>query len=230
MYRASNPSNDDWIYYLNRISGEYCPFLKKSSDLDLTYFTTYDISQEENWEEIAFAYSLIHTELLRIKKKSEEGLNKILLCENILFKTRKMDVIQKEMFFQWIHWAMKTLYTKKGILFGKFWPEERKKSKDGKFIPDPPSLFLSIRSTVGPADARFFDVAPKLKDVHKKYHDDGQSIFDGFYSKDLERVNILLKKIDHKITDKNKAISLAKIISGYSALQKIVHEKGFEFI
>lgn len=227
MYRETEFEDKDWNDYLWSIKSSFCPYLKKSTQLGLTKFSKHDLRGGKNWEEISFSYALIHSELLRKERLNESRAKKILLCENLLFETDQTDIVQREMFFQWTHWALKTLYTEKGLLFGKFWPEEKILSAEGELIPDPPLIFLSIRSTVGDADAKFFDVAPKLVDSHKSAGDDNESVFK---NDALSEVEALLKEFLPQIKGSSEVDSLANKIALRKPLKTVIHEHGFQYI
>jgi hypothetical protein len=74
------------------------------------------------------------------------------------------------------HWCLKTLYTRAGILFGKFWKGEQGTARDGRPIPEPPVHLLSIRSAVKPLDRRFFAKAPTLLPELEAANDTGQQL------------------------------------------------------
>lgn len=227
MYRESELEDKEWKSYLNSIKSSFCPYLRKSSQLGLTKYTEYDLIGLGDWEELSFSYALIHSEILRRNRQKESGTKKILMCENLLFKVGEKDIVQREMFFQWTHWALKTLYTEKGLLFGKFWPEEQIHSIGGDLIPDPPLIFLSIRSTVGDADAKFFDIAPKLMDSHKSATDDNESVFK---IEALTEVDLLLNDYLPQVRMGSEVKSLANKIALQKPLKAVIHEYGFQFI
>ena len=166
-----------WSGYIDAISEDFCPYLRKSVELGLCRFSGYDLRSIDNSEEVAFSVAVLHTEYLRKLRLYEQSkLKKLLIAENLVFRIDREGPIEKEMFFQWIHWALKTAYTESSILFGRFWPQEKEQDRKGRLIPDPPRLFLSIRSNVGVADARFFNIAPQLRDEHFSAKDCGQDV------------------------------------------------------
>jgi len=227
MYRKTEFDDQLWKPYLDSIESSFCPYLKKSSELGLTKYTEYDLTNFSNWEELSFSYALIHAEILREERFKKNDAKKILLCENLIFKKGKIGIIEREMFFQWTHWALKTLYTKKGLLFGKFWPEENIQSASGKLIPDPPLIFLSIRSTVGVADAKFFNLAPKLMDSHRSAVDDNESVF---RSERLTNISRLLKNSLSQSKEESDVLELAFRLASQNPLKSVIYEYGIQYL
>lgn len=167
--------NSSYGEYLSHVEG-FCPFLKPSRDKNLSWFTEYNIDEYgiEKFAEIIFYTGLIHTEILRVNRKKYPS-DKILYSENIVFKVEEKNLNGEEV-FSWPHWCLKTLYTKTGILFGKFWDGEEDIAKNGFQLPVPPLHFLSIRSAIKKKDKRFFEKATSLLDDFEMAEDDGADV------------------------------------------------------
>lgn len=164
------------VDYLGRTT-QFCPFLKPSMEKEHTYFSQYTLSGDTLYklQEQMFCYCLAHTELLRYLRHS--SAQSLLLCENLLFEIDTDIKIDGKALFSWPHWCLKTLYTKAGILFGKFWEGEQDTAKNGEMLPVPPQHFMSIRSALKAQDMRFFTKAHNLKPNFEAAEDQGQNCF-----------------------------------------------------
>jgi hypothetical protein len=128
-------------------------------------------------QEHIFYLGYLHTELLRAKRvESSSSIEKLLLCENLIFRFDAEDTVDGMAMMEWPHWALKLLYTKTGVLFGKFWKGEREVSRSGVPIPPPPYHLLSIRSGIKERDAAFFKKAQFLLEDFTAALDTGVSI------------------------------------------------------
>jgi hypothetical protein len=124
-----------------------------------------------------FYLGYLHTELLRVRRaEATSAAEKMLLCENLFFRFNDEDVVDGKTMLDWPHWALKLLYTKAGVLFGKFWKGEREFSRSGAPIPPPPYHLLSIRSGIKERDAAFFKKAQFLLEDFTAAHDTGLSV------------------------------------------------------
>jgi hypothetical protein len=226
MFRVTENISGELKDYITTISRDYCPYLKKSMGNNYVSFTDYDLTTYPNFEEIAFSLALIHAEGLRkFKSNTQLKAENILLCENLVFYTSSNSIIDDTMFFQWLHWALKSIYTNKGLLFGKFWPHEVSKAKSGAFIPFPPDKILSIRSTVGKQDAHFFDITPQLIDQHSSCKDIGDSISKDFSEEISSKLHSLLKKTDIEVNDKEAIFNVSVQMAELYPLRNILTYK-----
>ncbi|EOO08756.1 hypothetical protein [Bacillus cereus] len=159
-------NDDNFSKYSLEISDKFCPYLKPAEKNNVLHLTEYKLSgnhMEELQEEI-FYYGVIHTEeLRRFRQNNKNSPKGILICENLKFISPPMfNEIDGEELFSWPHWLLKILYTKSGVMFGKFWIGEKTISRSGDKIPEPPCHFLSIRSVIKERDPYFFSKAPEL--------------------------------------------------------------------
>jgi hypothetical protein len=130
----------------------------------------------EHLEAQVFYLGLIHTELFRKHRRKQQTVKGwTLSCENVIFHDPTL-VGKGRVLLDWPHWLLKALYTKTGVMFGKFWEGEESTSRDGRPIPPPPCDFLSIRSSVKPLDGRFFSLAPQLTDEYINSVDAGNDV------------------------------------------------------
>jgi hypothetical protein len=177
--------------YVRTISDGFCPFIEPSQLRQVLFFSEYHLEELGDKLEAAMFYlGLQHTEILRQERKKQT--NRIVhdfLCENLIFYFPPQRDDDGKKIFSWPHWLLKVLYTKQGIVFGKFWKGEESTSKDGRPIPPPPNHFLSIRSAIKPTDIRFFSKAPQLTEEHKQSCDDGSDVFpEGLKGLDLAQM------------------------------------------
>lgn len=169
MFRQTHSHPEHWRSYLSSIQRDHCPYVAKSLRNEVLTISEYSLADVKNPEEYAFALGVVHAEiLLAVRSRAfTEEIGK-LTCENISFADINLEPVQQEHFFQWMHWGLKLRYTDFGIVFGKFWPAERFIGHRGKPVPSPPQMLLSVRSTIGERDAKFFNISPTLADRHKK--------------------------------------------------------------
>lgn len=179
MFRTSSPDELPGLSaYLGEIAGGFCPFIEPSAKEGVTLFSRYELapSSLENLQAQAFYLGVIHTELFRKNRRKQRTVKGwTLSCENVIFHDSAFVGKGREL-LDWPHWLLKALYTKVGVMFGKFWEREESTSRDGRSIPPPPCDFLSIRSSVKPLDGRFFSLAPQLTDEYISSVDTGADI------------------------------------------------------
>lgn len=181
IFRNKEPlcPNNDLSEYLSTIGDKFCPFLNPSLLRGCTLFTVYEFPNLETRElqERIFYLGYLHTELLRMARRDTIQVSeKILLCENLIFRFANENTINGKEILDWPHWALKLLYTKTGILFGKFWKGEKELSTSGVPIPKPPYHLLSIRSGVKERDTHFFKKARFLLEDFINATDTGRSV------------------------------------------------------
>jgi hypothetical protein len=162
--------------YIDAIGDDFCPLLWPSRKRGLIRNSVYQLSGgEAGIADSIFYLGVLHTELLRHKRRWLKVSEQILVCENLFFRFEDEDIVNGEQLFAWPHWTLKKHYTSYGLMFGKFWKGELQKSIKGKNIPPPPYHMLSIRSAVKPRDPAFFVKAPELKDLMLNAEDQGGS-------------------------------------------------------
>ncbi|MEI3613440.1 DUF6875 domain-containing protein [Pseudogracilibacillus sp. SO30301A] len=187
-------NNLEFDQYVKEISKGFCPYIAPSTKKDAIYFYNYELESNsiESINKDIFYISLMHTELFRNDRLSTNKSRALLLCRNIIFniKDQYLDKKGREL-LDIPHWLLKTHYTSKGIMFGKFWKGEEGKSRIGKEIPIPPKYFISIRSTIKSKDPFFFNKAPDLIDDLINSVDDGQQVFE-----ELEEINLPNEDLD----------------------------------
>ena len=179
MFRVSSLEEQSvLVEYLNEIGRNFCPFSKPSTQKEILLFSTYELASDtmERAQAEAFYIGLVHTELFRRFRRSQASVHeRMLACENVVI-TSPFAEDQGGTLLGWPHWLLKALYTRMGVVFGKFWKGEQSSSHDGRTIPPPPFTFLSIRSAVKKVDARFFSRAPQLLDEYAQADDTGESV------------------------------------------------------
>lgn len=187
-------NDPEFDQYVKEISEGFCPYIAPSTKKDAIYFYKYELESNsiESIKKDIFYISLMHTELLRSDRFATNKSRALLLCRNIIFniKDKYLDKKGREL-LDIPHWLLKTHYTSKGIMFGKFWKGEEGKSRFGKDIPIPPKYFISIRSAIKSKDPFFFNKAPDLIDDLINSVDDGQQIFE-----ELEGINQTIEDLN----------------------------------
>ncbi|MEF8727521.1 MAG: hypothetical protein V5B34_04840 [Accumulibacter sp.] len=227
MFRESDPKDLRWKSYIELIRRNHCPFLNRAADEGLVKFSEYRIDGEVDKDEYAFSLALIHTEILRAERSGLSGSNSRLICENIIFTPGFSEPAEREIFFQWIHWALKLLYTDSGVVFGKFWPDEIFYDDLGKRVPNPPEMLLSIRSTVGEKDAKFFKISPLLSDKHKNHNKSSVLSAGRVFGKKMMDVQEHLSSSKCELFHKECVESFASSISKQKLLRMVISEDAF---
>lgn len=191
-YTESNLINvhldDDTAFskYCNEIGAKYCPYFITSGkhsvlfryDLDLMHIGTIEAAQEE-----LVLNSIILIEKLRLSRMKSTPKIGLLTCYNLCFVVNGVLQNEIEEIINWPHWILKCLYTEIGLMFGKFWIDEKLIGKLGDNISSPPINFLSIRSAIKPKDPYFLDdnklimkkmlqSYDKMQNVHKQFNID----------------------------------------------------------
>ncbi|MGH8929331.1 MAG: hypothetical protein ACRDZO_01515 [Egibacteraceae bacterium] len=136
-------------------------------------------------EEEIFSLGVIHTEAFRLKRRGNGAGERVLLCDNLVLAPAHPDTgWHGQELLAWPHWVLKCLYTRVGVMFGKFWAGEVAAARNGLEIPSPPCDFLSIRSAVKAKDPRFFTKAEDLVDDLVTANDTGQNVHKPFTTLD----------------------------------------------
>ncbi|TYR78271.1 hypothetical protein FZC66_20110 [Priestia megaterium] len=168
----------------------FCPFLQPAIQHGALFQQTIllpNTTQLEIEEEI-FYNAVMQVERFRNQRKlTASREKKLLLCYNLIFiPPTSQDAINGEKYITWPHYLLKLLYTKVGIMFGKFWLGEEGISRDGRSIPSPTCTFISIRSVVKNRDPYFFEKTPELVNSLIESIDDGRNVHNEL---GLQRIN-----------------------------------------
>lgn len=170
--------------YARQIGSSFCPFVEPALSKGLLRFSHYRLAEQPmpELQKKIFYLGYLHTELLRMARASAaSSVEKILMSENLIFSLDGEYAIDGKEMMDWPHWALKLLYTKTGVLFGKFWKGEKGISKHGNPIPPPPYHLLSIRSGIKSRDAQFFKKAEFLLEDFVSAADDGLPVLEERY-------------------------------------------------
>jgi len=165
--------------YSAEVADGFCPFIRPALARNVLYFSEYRprLRSGRSNDEYVFSYGVIHTELLRVLRRRAAAADKVLACENLIFRAEGEQNFGSALLEQ-AHWCLKLLYTDCGILFGKFWIGEIAHARDGRPMPIPPYHLLSIRSGVKTLDTRFFTKAQELRPAFVAAEDRGQDAFE----------------------------------------------------
>ena len=151
--------------YLNAVGDGFCPYIFPALKRG-TINSREIILENRNLEVRQFQLlvsCLCATEEFRLQRSQLPYEDRSLLCINMnILNGENAQKQEVKPVIDWVHWILKCQFTKKGVMFGKFWVGEQKLAKNGKPCPIPDRDFISIRSTILPADGRFFSVTPKL--------------------------------------------------------------------
>ena len=216
VFRTSDLSSlEGFPEYLQVISQNFCPFLLPALTEKVLLFTEYYFSEEEilNFQELQeeiFLAALVHTELLRRKRRHLPPRKALLMSENLIFSFKTRAALNYRKLHSYPHWYLKMLYTHLGLMFGKFWPGEKERSRDDRLIPDSPLSFLAIRTAFKDKDVRFFEKSPEL-------------LTDYFLASDAdlafpveggnqENLTALLDQLENDLNDPKKIIEMVKLL------------------
>lgn len=130
----------------------------------------------EQLQENIFYCGVIHVERLRKYRFNHNAPQSFFACENIIFEIPSQFDHRGEELFSWPHYLLKILYTKVGIMLGKFWKGEKDVSRHGINVPEPPCHFLSIRSAVKSRDPRLLNKSTFLLPELLNSKDMGQDV------------------------------------------------------
>lgn len=173
---------------------DICPYLIPSERSGLLFFEKWlpnsSLSNLQLQEEL-FYLAIELVEELRVERKKVQ--NGLLICHNIIFDNIA-DNQNGRSLLKWPHWILKSIYSRVGIMFGKFWFDERSTSRIGLEIPPPPCNFLSIRSAIVSKDPYFLDNTPSILQEMINSIDNGENVLSQF---GLNEINIdAMKKIN----------------------------------
>ena len=146
--------------YIFKVGTKFCPYLVESQKRKVLFNTKIDIPDGLNTnsiQELILFNSFILIEELRLLRKDNPE-NALFYCNNLCFHLKDEFSNEKiQEIINWPHWILKCLYTRVGLMFGKFWVNETSMGKNKKRIPSSPINFISIRSAIKPKDSYFFD-------------------------------------------------------------------------
>lgn len=177
----SNLHSGDAFFQHCKMIEPFCPFLKPSRRANLLSQYAYDLPDGdlEVLRELVFYLSVVQTETFRSRRRELPTPDRHLLSDNLIFvlpDKGESSSIDGERLLVWPHYLLKVLYTNVGIMFGKFWKNEERISRQGVDIPPPPCHFLAIRSAVKTKDPYFFSKVPSLVDDLSESIDDGRNV------------------------------------------------------
>ena len=105
------------------------------------------------------------------------------------------------------HFMLKRLYTRYGLLFGKFWPGQKLVGENGHPVTEPPSPLLVIRSSLAKHDLRFFEHRSRpFRNAFLNASDDGNILEGPFLSMSVSEFAERLTDLEtHSASDKEAA-------------------------
>ncbi|MCM3324763.1 DUF6875 domain-containing protein [Cytobacillus kochii] len=157
-----NTSFTEFDSYLDNMT-KSCPFLKPALDYNSVINKRFQLNDKnyKKIEENIFWISLQATEEFRNVRRALTGQKKTLFNVNLIFI---YDEGIKGNVLDWPHYILKLLYSKVGVVYGKFHNGALKTNRHGLLMPSPPFTHLAIRSAIKSKDARFFNKTPDLVD------------------------------------------------------------------
>ncbi|NOK59851.1 MAG: hypothetical protein GFH27_549291n43 [Chloroflexi bacterium AL-W] len=178
--RSNVRLSDDDVFsqYSERITA-FCPFLEPAHNEGVLHQHIYQLPSAHLavLQAEVFYLGVVHTERFRQQRYELLSPKKALFCDNIVLVPHADGSGEDgRALLAWPHYLLKTLYTKAGIMFGKFWKGEEEVSRKSVPIPPPPCHFLSIRSVVKARDPYFFSKAPELLDDLVASDDHGDNV------------------------------------------------------
>lgn len=143
-------------------AGPFCPFIEKAIERNLLFASPFTLQELRDFSfagdaaESLFFIGLAHTEQLRSERAKLDQPGKIVICDNIvILEPTNLDSVSLRQLIGWPHWMLKCLYSRKKLMFGKFWRDEELTTQRGKSLAPPPLTFISIRSAVLDRDLAF---------------------------------------------------------------------------
>lgn len=152
--------NVDFNSYLDNMT-KSCPFLKPALKYDSVINKSYQLNDKDfkKIEESIFWISLQATEEYRNVRRKLTNQKKVLYNINLIFIYE--EGIQGNV-LDWPHYILKLLYSKVGVVFGKFHYGASRTDTNGILMPSPPFTHLSIRNAIKSKDTIFFNKVPHL--------------------------------------------------------------------
>lgn len=229
VFRTTKLEDANWRHYVGVIAEDHCPFLARGMAIGSVTFSFYEIDERSDWEEFCFALGVVHAELVRSERitRCSSPLAK-LTCENLLFSPKRRLGSEQELFFQWLHWGLKVIYTEAGLVFGKFWPDEIFVGRAGGIVQNPPEMMLSIRSTVGQKDAQFFDISPTLADKHSHSHELASIFYEQLNSHELKDLRLEIESSGSASMTFERAVEHANRIASSRLLRHVISADAFD--
>ncbi len=156
--------------YLDTVFQRHCPYLgsalEKGSIDVIDYSRAVDILPGD-----LPGLGCLNAERLRICRRSQiRSRHQVLACTILVFPNT--GGVRKAI--SNTHFILKVLFTRQGMLFGKFWPGQGLVGDNEQAIPDPPMPILVLRSSLPSRDEHFFE--KKSRPFHDEYlcaEDDG---------------------------------------------------------
>lgn len=182
--------------YFHSIGRDFCVYLRPAIDASALYLSQYseafltDIGRGR-LDAGLLSVAVVHTEWLRQQRRSlaDAGNTRAatLLCDNIMvMNSEQYDWRTAKNVVDWPHFILKHIYSRVGVMFGKFWTHEETESLDGRQVPPPPTTFLSVRNAIVLRDPRLlkeqFDVAATIE----RANDSGENVLSDALGRPIE--------------------------------------------
>ena len=201
--------------YLNTVFRHHCPYLRPAQEANVLNIV--DASTTTMVVEDIAGFACLQTELLRIRRASGPARN--LNCTILALPKIPAGIVSR------VHFLLKTLFTVKGLLFGKFWPGQGLVGSNGMSVIDPPGPILVIRSAMQRADLSFFEgkSLPFRSDFLNAY-DDGSVVVGPFLRISAEQLVDRIQELGAK-QDVSATLELSRITYDGDALLAEIHKK-----
>ncbi len=180
--RAGSPFDG----YLGRIGAGFCPFLPAAWDRGALFVSEYGVDELAGFgngsaEAGLFYAAVVHTEWLRVERARRaaagEYARSALVCDNVVVSgSAGLSERAAKRLVDWPHWLLENLYSRVGVMVGKFWTEEVDSSADGRPVDPPPVTFLSVRNAIRARDPRLLDRQETFARLIGEARDDGRDV------------------------------------------------------
>lgn len=159
-----------------------CPYLSRSINRQRTFVSEYRIGGGTiaDLQAAVFYAAIPAVEAFRDSTRATDR-DSGLQCENVAFMIADPGMAANGRdVLEWPHWMLKLLYTKAGLVFGKFWKGETLISRSGLAAPVPERNFLSIRWALRGRDDHFFESTPFLQRQFENASYDRRNVHEDF--------------------------------------------------
>ncbi|MGE1164477.1 hypothetical protein ACQJ0Y_14510 [Peribacillus simplex] len=172
---AENVNKNNVSVYLKEME-KLCPYINPAKISNRITNKGIYIPEKDKLsiERRIFWESVEGVEEFRKNRQELDNHGKLLLNTNIFF-TFEHGILNN--ILDWPHFLLKLLYTKVGIVFGKFHVGAKKRNELEGGLPSPPYTHLAIRSALKKKDSRFFSKAPYLLNNMLENEDNGMDVF-----------------------------------------------------
>ncbi len=191
--------------YCKNVGQQFCPYLIKAEMEKVLFRVNIDlnsVSTITKCQELILYNALLYTEYLRSFRTLNRNFKGLYFCVNLCFETPPLLLTSDaSKVLDWPHWILKCLYSKVGIMFGKFWINETLTGKNGFEVPSPPINFLSIRSAIKPRDPYFLSNTNFILEEMLSSNDTGENLHLEFGISNFDQLSIYdLTSIDYYAT------------------------------